>query len=217
MSTTEVHNPIASRAVKHVALRLEAAVIPVSDVDRAKQFYTQLGWRLDADVSFDNGFRVVQFTPPGSPASVQFGTKLTSAAPGSAQNTYLVVSDIEAARNELVALGTDVSEVARHETRGSTGDELALIREEQAASVYARMMKRAGTPGGLVAASRSHCLNSLGHSGRISDDAIYATVVILARQPVTRDRLGPSRARRPALSATLSRSMVRDARIRRSI
>ncbi len=109
MSTTEVHNPIATGEVKHVALRLEAVVIPVSDVDRAKQFYTRLGWRLDADFPFENGFRVVQFTPPGSPASVQFGTKLTSAAPGSAQNTYLVVSDIEAARNELVALGIDVS------------------------------------------------------------------------------------------------------------
>jgi len=109
VSTTEVHNPIAAGDVKHVTLRLEAVVIPVSDVDRAKQFYTQLGWRLDADFAFDNGFRVVQFTPPGSPASVQFGTKLTSAAPGSAQNIYLVVSDVEEARNELVTLGIDVS------------------------------------------------------------------------------------------------------------
>ena len=84
MSTTEVHSPDATSeaSAKHVALRLEAVVVPVSDVDRAKQFYTRLGWRLDADFSFDNGFRVVQFTPPGSPASVQFGAKLTSATPG---------------------------------------------------------------------------------------------------------------------------------------
>jgi catechol 2,3-dioxygenase-like lactoylglutathione lyase family enzyme len=69
----------------------------------AKQFYANLGWRLDADFPFDNGFRVVQFTPPGSGCSVQFGTNITSAAPGSAQGLYLIVSDIEAARGELVA------------------------------------------------------------------------------------------------------------------
>ena len=92
-------------------LKLEAVVIPVSDVDRAKKFYGNLGWRLDADFAFDNGFRVVQFTPPGSGCSVQFGTNITSAAPGSAQGLYLIVSDIEAARNELVARGVEVSEV----------------------------------------------------------------------------------------------------------
>jgi catechol 2,3-dioxygenase-like lactoylglutathione lyase family enzyme len=94
-----------------VDLRLEAVVIPVSDVERAKAFYSGLGWRPDADFAFDNGFRVVQFTPPGSPCSVQFGTNITSAAPGTAQGLYLVVSDIEAARDELVARGADVSEV----------------------------------------------------------------------------------------------------------
>ena len=92
-------------------LKLEVVVIPVSNVDRAKEFYGQLGWRLDADFPFDNGFRVVQFTPPGSGASVQFGTKITSAAPGSAQGLYLIVSDIEAARAELAARGASVSEV----------------------------------------------------------------------------------------------------------
>src|SRR4051794_15723511 len=81
-----------------VDMKLEAVVIPVSDVDRAKAFYTGLGWRLDADFPFDNGFRVVQMTPPGSEASLQFGTKMTAAAPGSAQGLYLIVSDIEAAR-----------------------------------------------------------------------------------------------------------------------
>jgi catechol 2,3-dioxygenase-like lactoylglutathione lyase family enzyme len=93
-----------------VDAKLEAVVIPVSNVDRAKEFYLKLGWRLDADFPFDNGFRVVQFTPPGSGCSVQFGTKITSAAPGSARGLYLIVSDIEAARGELVARGVAVSE-----------------------------------------------------------------------------------------------------------
>src|SRR5260221_9548936 len=79
--------------------KLEVVVIPVSDVGRAKEFYGKLGWRLDADFPFDNGFRVVQFTPPGSGCSVQFGTNITSAEPGSAQGLYLVVSDIGAARD----------------------------------------------------------------------------------------------------------------------
>jgi predicted enzyme related to lactoylglutathione lyase len=91
-------------------LKLEAVVIPVSDVDKAKAFYEKLEWRLDADFAFDNGFRVVQFTPPGSPASVQFGTNITTAEPGSAGGLYLVVSDIEAAREELAARGVEVSE-----------------------------------------------------------------------------------------------------------
>ncbi len=92
-------------------MKLEAVVIPVSDVDRAKVFYASLGWRLDADFPFDNGFRVVQFTPHGSGCSVQFGTKITSAVPGSAQGLYLIVSNIEAARDELAARGARVSEV----------------------------------------------------------------------------------------------------------
>jgi catechol 2,3-dioxygenase-like lactoylglutathione lyase family enzyme len=92
-------------------LKLEVVVIPVADVDRAKKFYANLGWRLDADFPFDNGFRVVQMTPPGSGCSVQFGTKITPAAPGSAHGLYLIVSDIEAARDELAGLGVAVSEV----------------------------------------------------------------------------------------------------------
>jgi catechol 2,3-dioxygenase-like lactoylglutathione lyase family enzyme len=92
-------------------LKLEVVVIPVSDVQRAKDFYAGLGWRLDADFAFDNGFRIVQLTPPGSPCSVQFGTDLTQAAPGTAQNMYLVVSDVAAARADLAARGANVSEV----------------------------------------------------------------------------------------------------------
>jgi len=104
---------------ERVDTKLEAVVIPVSDVDRAKSFYESLGWRLDADFAFDNGFRVVQLTPPGSPCSVQFGTKITSAAPGSAQGLYLIVSDIEAARSDLVAKGAKVSQVFHAGTPGA--------------------------------------------------------------------------------------------------
>jgi catechol 2,3-dioxygenase-like lactoylglutathione lyase family enzyme len=96
---------------RRVDFKLEAVVIPVSDVDRSKLFYSKLGWRLDADFAVGDSFRVVQFTPPGSPASVHFGKGLTSAAPGSAQNIYLIVSDIEAARAELIARGANVTEV----------------------------------------------------------------------------------------------------------
>lgn len=109
-------------------MKLEALALPVSDADRAKHFYESLGWRLDADFRFDNGFRVVQFTPPSSGCSVQFGTKITSAVPGSAQGLYLVVSDIGAARNELATHGVEVSEVfhtaipgAQFQTNGTNG------------------------------------------------------------------------------------------------
>src|SRR5215510_1934832 len=105
------NGPPGPVSVKNVDLKFEAVVIPVSDVDRSKKFYQNLGWRLDADFPFDNGFRAVQFTPPGSGCSVQFGAKMTSAAPGSAQGLYLIVSDIDAARRELVTCGTKVSEV----------------------------------------------------------------------------------------------------------
>ncbi|ANT52076.1 VOC family protein [Mesorhizobium amorphae] len=92
-------------------MKLEAVVIPVSDVDRAKRFYSGLRWRLDADFVVGDVFRVVQFTPPGSPCSIHFGNGLTTAAPGSAKVLYLIVSDIDAARAELVARGVEASEV----------------------------------------------------------------------------------------------------------
>jgi catechol 2,3-dioxygenase-like lactoylglutathione lyase family enzyme len=93
-----------------VDMKLEVVVIPVTDVDRAKEFYSRLGWRLDAN-RVGNGFRLIQFTPPGSGSAVQFGMNLTSAPPGSAQGLLLVVSDIEAAHRQLVARGVDASEV----------------------------------------------------------------------------------------------------------
>jgi catechol 2,3-dioxygenase-like lactoylglutathione lyase family enzyme len=102
-----------------VDTKLEVVVIPVSDVDHAKAFYGSLGWRLDADFPFDNGVRIVQFTPPGSDCSIQFGAKLTSAAPGSAQGLYLVVSDLEAAHGDLAARGVEVSDVFHPGTPGA--------------------------------------------------------------------------------------------------
>jgi catechol 2,3-dioxygenase-like lactoylglutathione lyase family enzyme len=112
MSSTDVRTDTTTDPGTAVSdLKLEAVVIPVSDVDRAKAFYSGLGWRLDADFAFDNGFRVVQLTSPGSPASVQFGSNITTAEPGTAQGLYLVVSDIQAARDGLAARGVDVSDV----------------------------------------------------------------------------------------------------------
>jgi catechol 2,3-dioxygenase-like lactoylglutathione lyase family enzyme len=110
ISTDEVRSNDAA-SVARVETKLEVVVIPVSDVDRAKEFYGRLGWRLDAD--YDNGddFRVIQFTPPGSGCSVIFGKNVTAAAPGSAQGLYLIVSNIAAARDELLARGVKISEV----------------------------------------------------------------------------------------------------------
>jgi catechol 2,3-dioxygenase-like lactoylglutathione lyase family enzyme len=111
-TTTAVRSSEATRnpSVGQVDMKLEVIVIPVSDVERASAFYARLGWRLDADFTKD-GEHVFQFTPPGSQCSVHFGTNQTPVAPGSVQNSFLVVSDIHAARADLVARGIDVSEV----------------------------------------------------------------------------------------------------------
>jgi catechol 2,3-dioxygenase-like lactoylglutathione lyase family enzyme len=111
MTSAQPDATAATASTGTVDTKLEVVVIPVADVDRAKQFYAGLGWRLDADFPFDNGFRVVQFTPPGSDCSVQFGTGMTTAAPGSAQANYLIVSEISAARDQLAAGGAEVSDV----------------------------------------------------------------------------------------------------------
>ena len=108
MSSTAVETTQA----RGVDMKLELVVIPVSDVDRAKHFYGSLGWRLDADYTSDDGYlRRIHFTPPGSGSSVIFGKNITTSTPGSAQGLYLIVSDIEAAREELVGRGVEVSEV----------------------------------------------------------------------------------------------------------
>jgi catechol 2,3-dioxygenase-like lactoylglutathione lyase family enzyme len=98
-------------SVARVDMKFEIVVIPVSDVDRAKEFYERLGWRLDADYDNGNDFRVIQFTPPASGCSVIFGKNVTAAAPGSAQGLYLIVTDIDAARDALFRRGVKISEV----------------------------------------------------------------------------------------------------------
>ena len=115
MSASQVSSDDAGGAAT-VGTTLEVIVIPVSDVDRAKEFYGRLGWRLDADVAAGGDFRLIQFTPPGSGCSIQFGTSLTSAPPGSARGLYLIVSDVGAVRDGLLAEGVEVSEVF-HEGR----------------------------------------------------------------------------------------------------
>jgi catechol 2,3-dioxygenase-like lactoylglutathione lyase family enzyme len=113
MSTNAVRG--IDTSVAPVDMKFEIVVIPVSDVDRAKEFYAKLGWRLDAD--YDNGkdFRIIQFTPPASGCSVIFGKNVTPAAPGSAQGLYLIISDIQAARKELLDRGVQISEVFHNE------------------------------------------------------------------------------------------------------
>ena len=113
MSSTQTSSE-ATRPVSKtpsIALRLEVVVLPVADVDRAKSFYGGLGWRQDADLTVDESYRVVQFTPPGSPASVIFGTGVTTMTPGSVRDLMLIVDDVDAAREELVGRGVEVSEI----------------------------------------------------------------------------------------------------------
>ena len=125
-------------------LKLEIIVIPVSDVDRTKEFYSQLGWRLDADFDSGNDFRVIQFTPPGSACSIIFGENVTAAAPGSAQGLYLIVSDVQAARAELAGKGVAISEVF-HDSRGSTPAPMSPTCSGASASVGPQPNPRATT------------------------------------------------------------------------
>src|SRR6185295_14027305 len=114
-------NDARDASIARVDMKLEIVIIPVSDVDRAKEFYGSLGWRLDADFAASDDFRVIQFTPPGSGCSVIFGKNVTAAAPGSAQGLYLIVSDIEAARRELLGRGVKIGEVFHEPGGGYAG------------------------------------------------------------------------------------------------
>jgi len=131
MSSTQISTDATDRSTgaPTIDMKLEVVVIPVSDVDRAKSFYEHLGWRLDADIAVGE-FQAVQLTPPGSGCSIAFGKNMTAAAPGSIHDLYLIVSDIEAAREELIALGVEVSDVF-HEgkpgTRFHCGDAHARV------------------------------------------------------------------------------------------
>jgi catechol 2,3-dioxygenase-like lactoylglutathione lyase family enzyme len=109
--TKPVLDATGERSAASADMKFEIIVIPVSDVDRAKAFYSKLGWRLDAEFESGQDYRVMQFTPPGSGCSIIFGKNVTAAAPGSAQGLYLIVSDIAAAREELLGRGVDISEV----------------------------------------------------------------------------------------------------------
>jgi catechol 2,3-dioxygenase-like lactoylglutathione lyase family enzyme len=127
MSTRPVPAQESEPKVAPIAMKFEIVVIPVSDVDRAKEFYAKLGWRLDADYAHESDFRIIQFTPPGSGCSVIFGKNVTPAAPGAAQGLYLIVSDIEAARSELLARGIGVSEAFHNEGVYAGTDEAYLF------------------------------------------------------------------------------------------
>jgi catechol 2,3-dioxygenase-like lactoylglutathione lyase family enzyme len=113
MADTDVGSASTSgmQSALGVDMKLEVITLPVSDVDRAKRFYESLGWRLDADIVVGDDFHVVQFTPPHSQCSIHFGTGLTESAPGSADRMILAVTDIDAARNDLIGRGVDVGEV----------------------------------------------------------------------------------------------------------
>ena len=134
MSNAETRRDNSSENLQGtVDMKLEVIVIPVADVDRAKRFYGGLGWRLDADFVVGDTFRGVQFTPPGSQCSIHFGKGITSASPGSASGTYLVVSDIEAARADLVGRGVDVSEVFH---RAGPGQPAVSGRDKEGRSYF---------------------------------------------------------------------------------
>ena len=111
MTVTDQRSEAHAEVARPVDMKFEVTAIPVSDIERAKQFYASLGWRIDADFAVGDTFRGVQFTPPGSPASIHFGKGVTQAQPGSASGLFLVVSDIEAARAELLSLHVEVSDI----------------------------------------------------------------------------------------------------------
>jgi catechol 2,3-dioxygenase-like lactoylglutathione lyase family enzyme len=129
MNDTQALSETATQSARAQAIdmKLEVVVIPVADVDRAKSFYAGLGWRPDADFTAGDDWRVIQFTPPGSGCSVIFGKNVTAAAPGSARGLYLIVSDIEAARDELLRRGVEVSEVFHAGDEHSGTDEPYLF------------------------------------------------------------------------------------------
>jgi catechol 2,3-dioxygenase-like lactoylglutathione lyase family enzyme len=130
MSSVQMHDSDATTSVGRLDMKLEVIIIPVSDVDRAKQFYESLGWRIDTDIARGDSFRIVQVTPPGSGCSVAFGNGLTTAAPGTAQTLELIVSDIDAVRDDLLARGVEAVEVFHAASAASHRLEQPLERRE---------------------------------------------------------------------------------------
>ncbi len=137
MTDTRGGTKAAQSTAEAIPLRFEVVVLPVTDVDRAKAFYEGLGWRLDADFPIDEHFRLVQFTPPGSPASIQFGLGTTTAEPGSSQGMYLIVDDIEVARAELTSHGATVSEIWHGRGLGSEGHQPGVDPERASYGSFA--------------------------------------------------------------------------------
>jgi catechol 2,3-dioxygenase-like lactoylglutathione lyase family enzyme len=137
MTSTDTHATNRESMPGTVEMKLEVVVLPVSDVDRAKRFYQNLGWRLDADFPISDDLRVIQFTPTGSQASIIFGTGVSNAAPGSAERLYLVVQDMDAARADLVARGVDVSEVFHNKTALRAGNAERLTGPDPEQRSYA--------------------------------------------------------------------------------
>ena len=139
MSSTQQSSDAATDASEAAAIpmRFEVTVLPVADDDRAKAFYERLGWRLDADFPIDEHYRVVQFTPPGSPASIQFGKGTTAATPGSVEGLYLIVDDLEAAREALIRRGVEVSEIWHGRGLGTEGREPGPDPERRSYSSFA--------------------------------------------------------------------------------
>jgi catechol 2,3-dioxygenase-like lactoylglutathione lyase family enzyme len=169
---TRVEATVGAEGARPQDMKLEVTVIPVSDVDRAKAFYGDLGWRLDADFLVGDSFRVVQFTPPGSPASFHFGTGITQAAPGSASGNYLVVSDIEAARAELVGRGAEVSEIFH---RAGPGQPAVGGRDPQGRSYVSFATFKDPDGNGWLLQEVTTRL-----PGRVDGDTAFATVAELA-------------------------------------
>ena len=130
-------NPETSSGAAAVAMRFEVTVLPVADDDRAKAFYEGLGWRLDADFPLDEHYRILQFTPPGSAASIQFGKGTTTRAPGSMDGLYLIVDDLEAARQELIGRGVEVSDIWHGRGLGTGGREPGPDPEGRSYSSFA--------------------------------------------------------------------------------
>ena len=207
MSSTQMpsETAIETPRARTVDMKLEVVVIPVSDVDRAKQFYGNLGWRLDADFIVGDAFRGVQFTPPGSPASIHFGTGITSAAPGTAQGLYLVVSDIVAARAELIGRGVNVSEVFHRAGRDSRRS-MDRIRSGAATSPMPPSAIPTGTAG-CCRRSPCDCPDALMHTTRHSPRRLSSRPLSAVRRPRTAStRSGPASTMRTGPTGTPSTS-----------
>ena len=184
----------ASSTGGDVPMNLEVIVIPVSDVDRAKEFYERLGWRLDADVSPSADIRLIQFTPPGSGCSVQFGKDLTLAVPGSGESVYLIVSDLEATRAELVARGVEMGEIF-HE--GSLG---GRFHESGRVAAHPRVI-------GAAMAPSPPCMTRTATAGcSRRSRAVCPVVSTRPRRPMHRQPIWPPRSDGPRRRTASTRS-----------